>query len=62
MKTLKAVEQMVALYSEICFHECVFPEAGFEPQDLVVYCPGPLLVPPSVPLHPGCSSSSLGRL
>lgn len=33
---------MVVLYSEICFHQCVFPEAGFEPQDLVVYSPGPL--------------------
>ena len=42
IKTLKSVEQTVVLYHEICVHECVFPEAGFEPQDLV-YSPGPLL-------------------
>lgn len=59
IKTLKAVEKMVVLYSEIYFHECVFPEAGFESQDLVVCPPGPLL---SLLLHPGCSSSSLEGL
>lgn len=43
IKTLKAVEQMVFLYNEICFHECVFLEAAFERQDPVVCSPGPLL-------------------
>lgn len=51
---MKTVEQMVRLdckiYSEIGFHECVFPEAGFEPQDLVSP-PGPLLF--SYPPVPG---------
>lgn len=64
IKTLKAVEKMVVLYSEIYFHECVFPEAGFESQDLVVCPPGPLSFPSSftqdVPPAPwkGCDASS----
>lgn len=26
---------MVILFSEICFHECLFPETDLEPEDLV---------------------------
>lgn len=26
---------MVILFSEICFHECLFPETDFEPEDPV---------------------------
>lgn len=51
IKTLTTVEQKVRfdseIYSEICFHvfhlfSCVFPEAGFEPQD-IMSSPGSLL-------------------
>jgi len=64
IKTFKSVEQMVVLYSEICFHGCVFPEAGFEPN--LVYSPGPLLAlllsscsqdTPQAPCR-GCEASS----